>query len=62
MLWKDLFSAIALVMILEGILPFIFPVGWKRVMLATVNKSDKFIRIIGLFSMILGVIFLSLIR
>ena len=54
--------ALALVLIIEGILPFISPTRW-RVMIATVAQmEDRVIRNFGLGSMMLGLLLLYLVN
>jgi uncharacterized protein YjeT (DUF2065 family) len=60
--WGDLLAALALVLVIEGIVPFISPQSLRR-MLATVSQlDDRSLRITGLVSMILGVVMLYLVR
>lgn len=60
--WHVLTVAIALVLILEGMLPFISPNRWRN-MLATVEQmDDRVIRNVGLGSMLLGVFLLYLVN
>lgn len=60
--WNDLFSALALVLVIEGLLPFINPSAYKSTMMQMATFPEKSIRMIGLGSMIAGVVFLFLIR
>lgn len=48
-------SAIALVLILEGLLPFLNPGAWRRVFERALQLSDAQIRLLGLSSLALGV-------
>jgi uncharacterized protein YjeT (DUF2065 family) len=60
--WQVLPVALALVLIIEGILPFISPTRW-RVMIATVAQmEDRVIRNFGLGSMVLGLLLLYLVN
>ncbi len=60
--WTDLLAAIALVLIIEGMLPFLNP-GSMRQMLETVSQlDDRTLRIVGLVSMIIGVVLLTIVR
>ena len=60
--WHVLIVAIALVLIIEGMLPFISPNRWRN-MLATVEQmDDRVIRNVGLGSMLLGVLLLYLVN
>jgi len=60
--WQDFLAAIALVLVIEGILPFLNPKGYKNTMMQMTQFPDKSLRMIGLGSMISGVIFLYFIR
>lgn len=60
--WGDLLTALALVLVIEGIVPFVSPQSLRR-MLETVSQlDDRSLRITGLVSMILGVFLLYLVR
>jgi uncharacterized protein len=48
-------SAIALVLILEGLLPFLNPAAWRRVFERALQMSDGQIRLLGLSSLAIGV-------
>lgn len=61
-MWQDFLAAIALVLVLEGIMPFLNPQGMRRTMLLITQMDDRSLRILGLVSMVLGVIVLSLVR
>jgi hypothetical protein len=54
----SLWVATALMLIIEGIMPFLNPRVFKRALLQMATMPDKQIRIFGLFSMVLGLIFL----
>ena len=60
--WNELFSAVALVLVIEGIMPFISPKGWRNTMLQASQLPDKTLRGIGFGSMLVGVILLYLMR
>ncbi len=60
--FHDLFIVLSLFIIFEGILPFLDPFRWKNYISFFLKKSDNFIRVVGLFSMIIGVILLYLIK
>ncbi|PLX61279.1 DUF2065 domain-containing protein [Sedimenticola selenatireducens] len=61
-MWHDLWIALALVMVIEGVIPFLSPGATKRMMMAIVEMDDKSLRISGLISMILGVVTLYLVN
>ena len=60
--WNDLFAALALVLVIEGLMPFINPRGYKSTMMQMAAFPEKSIRMIGFGSMLAGVIFLFLVR
>jgi uncharacterized protein YjeT (DUF2065 family) len=62
MAWDDLFNAIALVLVIEGVMPFLAPRGWRQTMLQASQLPDRVLRVIGLSSMLLGVFLLFLMR
>ncbi|WP_053979602.1 DUF2065 domain-containing protein [Marinagarivorans algicola] len=47
-------QAVCLVLILEGIVPFLHPGRWRRLVAQLAAISDKQLRIIGLASMLIG--------
>jgi uncharacterized protein YjeT (DUF2065 family) len=60
--WTDLRAALALVLVFEGLMPFISPDGFKRSMAQIQEIPDQALRIMGLISMIVGVVLLYWIR
>jgi uncharacterized protein YjeT (DUF2065 family) len=50
----DLWTALALVLVFEGIFPFISPNGMRKTMLALSQMSDHQLRFIGVTSMLIG--------
>lgn len=61
-MWTELLSAVALLFILEGIMPFLNPNWIKRMFLAASQLDNNSLRFIGVSSMLLGVILLYLVR
>jgi uncharacterized protein YjeT (DUF2065 family) len=59
---RDLLSALALVFVIEGILPFLNPPGFRRTMLAAAELSDSALRWFGVTAMGLGLLVLYLVR
>jgi uncharacterized protein YjeT (DUF2065 family) len=53
-----LVSALALMLVIEGILPFVAPRAWRETFRRLVELSDGQIRFAGLASMAAGLIFL----
>jgi uncharacterized protein YjeT (DUF2065 family) len=60
--WHVLAAAIALVFIIEGMLPFISPDRWRKLLAMADQMEDRAIRNIGLGSMVFGVIILYLVH
>ena len=58
--WQVLPVAVALVFIIEGMLPFISPNRWRNMLAIVAQMEDRVIRNIGLGSMLLGVLLLYL--
>lgn len=61
-MWQDLGAALALWMVLEGILPFVNPAAMRQAMLMLSQMSDASLRLAGVTSMILGLVLLNLVR
>lgn len=61
-MWQDLGVALCLVLVIEGILPFLYPQRWKEMVIMAADVDDRTMRIVGLTSMILGIGLLYLIR
>lgn len=60
-MWDDLWRALALLLVLEGILPFLNPAGVRRSLVQMAALNDKTMRIAGLVSMLAGLLFLYLV-
>ena len=60
--WTDLLTAIALVLIIEGLMPFFSPKGWKEVLVKILQMEEKQLRFIGLTSMVIGILILNWVR
>lgn len=58
--WQVLPVAIALVFIIEGMLPFISPNRWRTMLVMVEQMDDRMIRNVGLGSMLFGVVILYL--
>jgi uncharacterized protein YjeT (DUF2065 family) len=56
----NLLAAFALMLIIEGILPFAMPHLWRNTFKQLMEMSDGQLRFIGLGSMLIGLILLSL--
>ena len=52
---SSLMTAFALMLIIEGILPFVAPGAWRETFLRLASMADGQIRFIGLTTMLVGV-------
>jgi uncharacterized protein len=60
--WNDLFAAIALMLIFEGILPFLNPDRYRRMLEMMEQISNSQLRTMGLIVMTIGAVLLTLVR
>jgi len=60
--WNDFLTGLALYLVLEGILPFLSPDGWRRGMSMIAGLPGRQLRIFGLLSMLAGVALLIFVR
>ena len=61
-MWHDLLAAIALVLVIEGVMPFLNPESLRKALLLISRMNDSTLRFTGLTSMLLGVLLLYLIN
>lgn len=59
--WDTLLAAGALVLVLEGLVPFLSPGRWRQLFAQLLSLSDGQIRFMGLVSMLCGLLVLMLI-
>jgi uncharacterized protein YjeT (DUF2065 family) len=52
--------ALACVLVIEGLLPFLSPAGWRRMFEQVLKMSDGQIRFFGLCSMLAGLLSIML--
>ena len=55
-----LWGALGLMLVIEGLLPFLSPDAWRKVFERAIQLSDGQIRFVGLSSMIVGLVALLL--
>ena len=61
-MWHDFSVALCLVLVIEGIVPFLYPRRWREVVMMLSEVDDRTMRLVGLMSMLLGTGLLYLIR
>ncbi len=53
-MWQEIGIAFCLVLVLEGILPFLYPRRWRGAVEQLAQLTDRQLRLMGLASMLLG--------
>ncbi|MCR8923125.1 DUF2065 family protein [Dasania sp. GY-MA-18] len=61
-MWQDLAIALSLVLVIEGILPFLSPRSWRDMIMQVAQLSERQLRIMGLASMLAGLFLLTLLK
>lgn len=61
-MWHDLLVALALLLVIEGIWPFVNPSGLRNTLRVMAEQDDGSLRKAGLVSMVLGVLLLYLVN
>lgn len=61
-MWLALLTALGLMLVIEGIMPFLNPHTFRQALAAVTQANDKVLRIAGLVSMLVGVILLYVAR
>ena len=61
-MWSELLTALALVFILEGIMPFINPDGLRKMFMLALQFDNNTLRFIGLSSMLFGLAMLYIVH
>ena len=61
-MWQELLTALALLLVIEGIVPFVNPGGFKSMLRMLGDMEEKALRNSGFFSMLAGLVLLYLVR
>lgn len=61
-MWHELGVALCLVLVIEGIIPFLYPRRWREMVMMLAEIDDRTMRIVGLASMVVGTGLLYLIN
>ncbi|MDA0705691.1 MAG: DUF2065 domain-containing protein [Proteobacteria bacterium] len=62
MFWTEIFTAVALLLVIEGMLPFSRPDRYKQLVAQIAQLSDNQLRNFGLVAMIAGLLMLFIVR
>jgi uncharacterized protein YjeT (DUF2065 family) len=60
--WSDLLAAVAMLLVLEGLLPFINPGGTRRIFQQISQMQDRELRVAGFIAMAAGLALLFVVR
>jgi len=60
--WQEILTAVALLLVIEGMLPFIGPGRYKQLVAQIARLGDNQLRAFGLTSMIAGLVLLFFVR
>ena len=61
-MWREIGIAFSLMLIIEGIIPFLYPGRWRQLVATLADIDNATLRLVGLGSMIAGIILLYLIN
>ena len=61
-MWTEILTALALVLIIEGLLPFASPGRYRQMVAQIVGLSDNHIRTVGLAVILVGLVLLFVVR
>ncbi len=53
-MWQELATAFCLLLVIEGIIPFLYPRRWREMVMLLAEVDDRTMRMVGLGSMLLG--------
>ncbi len=58
----DLWAALALLLVFEGLMPFAAPAVWRQALMRLIELDDRRLRMIGAGSMGAGLVLLYIVR
>ncbi len=61
-MWQDLAAALCLVLVIEGLLPFLNPRAWQAGVSLLARIDPRHLRLLGLASMVAGAMLLYVVR
>ena len=59
---QDLFAALALVLVIEGILPLLSPSGYRSALESMLQQDDRMLRKIAVGSILAGLLLLYIVK
>ena len=61
-MWREIGIALSLMLVIEGIIPFLYPGRWRQLVATMADIDNASLRLMGLGSMIAGLILLYLVN
>jgi uncharacterized protein YjeT (DUF2065 family) len=61
-MWREIGIAFSLMLVIEGIIPFLYPSRWRQLVATLANVDNASLRLMGLGSMIAGLFLLYLVN
>ena len=61
-MWQEFAIAMCLVLVIEGVLPFVAPSVWRGMIATAARMDDRNLRVAGLCSMLAGTALLYLVN
>lgn len=61
-MWHELIIAACLVLVIEGVIPFLSPNHWREAVSLMSAMSDRQLRLMGLGSMVVGTVLLYIVN
>lgn len=61
-MWREIGIAFSLMLVIEGIIPFLYPGRWRQLVATLADINNASLRLMGLGSMIAGLILLYLVN
>jgi uncharacterized protein YjeT (DUF2065 family) len=61
-MWHELAKAFCLMLVLEGVIPFLYPARWRSLVARLADIDDRALRLAGFGSMLAGTVLLYLIN
>ncbi|WP_420468018.1 DUF2065 family protein [Panacagrimonas sp.] len=62
MAWSDLLTALGLLLVIEGVLPFMSPARFRQALLNYAAVENRWMRGLGLASMVVGLLILNAVK
>ena len=61
-LWRHLLIAFSLMLVLEGIIPFLYPQRWRQMVARLAEVDNRQLRNAGFISMLCGIVLLYIVN